>query len=161
MWKKTAFAAALVALPVSTAMAEDSTGCGLGTMLFDGQQGIAPQVVAVTTNGTFGNQTFGITSGTLGCDRDGVIKHTAKVEAFVAGNMEDLASDMAAGGGESLASLAKLMGVPENKRPAFYNAAQENFSRIYGAEDVTAGEVVNNLQAVMAAKPQLADHARA
>ena len=53
---------------------QENTGCGLGTMLFDGQQGIAPQVLAVTTNGTSGNQTFGITSGTLGCTQDGVVK---------------------------------------------------------------------------------------
>jgi len=161
MWKKTALVAALAALPMSSAMAKDSTGCGVGTMIFDGQEGIGPQILAVTTNGTLGNQTFGITSGTLGCDRDGVIKHEAAVSKFVAANMENLASDMAAGGGETLASLADLMGVDEADRPAFYRAAQDNFAAIYSDEDITAGEVIDNIASVMAANDRLSGYAKA
>ena len=41
----------------------DSTGCGLGTTIWAGKTGIFPQILAVTTNGTSGNQTFGITTG--------------------------------------------------------------------------------------------------
>ena len=48
----------------SNAMAIDSTGCGLGSMAWRGQSGTAPQILAVTTNGSFGTQTFGISSGT-------------------------------------------------------------------------------------------------
>lgn len=55
------------------AQAIDSTGCGLGSMAWRGQSGILPQVAAATTNGTFGNQTFGITFGTSGCDPNGRI----------------------------------------------------------------------------------------
>lgn len=161
MWKKTALVAALAALPMSSAMAKDSTGCGVGTMIFDGQSGMGPQILAVTTNGTLGNQTFGITSGTLGCDKDGVIKHEAALSKFVAANMENLASDMAAGGGETLASLAELMGVAEADRPAFYRAAQQNFASIYGGDDVTAGEVIDNLETVMASNARLAGYAKA
>src|SRR5205823_3826374 len=36
-------------------------GCGLGSMLFGDQKGMI-QILAATTNGTFGSQTFGITS---------------------------------------------------------------------------------------------------
>ena len=161
MWKKTALVAALAALPMSSAMAKDSTGCGVGTMIFDGQEGVGPQILAVTTNGTLGNQTFGITSGTLGCDQDGVIKHEAALSKFVAANMESLASDMAAGGGETLASLAELMDVAEADRAAFYRAAQENFASIYGGENTTAGEVLDNLNTVMASNAQLEGYAKA
>ncbi len=160
MWKKTALVTALLALPLSSAMARDSTGCGVGTILFDGNRGVAPQVLAVTTNGSFGNQTFGISSGTLGCDQDGVVTHEAALSEFVAANMEDLASDMAAGGGETLASLADLMGVPKKERLVLYSTVQKQFGRIYDAEDVTAGEVIDNLRAVMASQPRLADYAR-
>jgi hypothetical protein len=161
MWKKTALVAALAALPMSSAMAKDSTGCGVGTMIFDGKSGPVFQVLAVTTNGTFGNQTFGITSGTLGCDTDGVIKSEAALTSFVASNMESLAGDMAAGEGETLASLAELMDVAKADRPAFYRAAKANFAHIYGGENVTAGEVVDNLQAVMASNDRLAGYAHA
>jgi hypothetical protein len=37
-------------------------GCGVGAMIWKGQPGIAPHVLAATTNGTFGNQTFGMTT---------------------------------------------------------------------------------------------------
>lgn len=57
----------------SNAMAIDSTGCGLGSMAWRGQSGTAPQILAVTTNGSFGTQTFGISSGTSGCDQNGRI----------------------------------------------------------------------------------------
>ena len=66
-----AFAACSALLFATNASAYDSTGCGLGSMAWRGQSGIAPQILAVTTNGSFGNQTFGITFGTSGCDPNG------------------------------------------------------------------------------------------
>ena len=80
----------------------NSSGCGLGTMLFDGQAGIGPQVLAVTTNGTSGNQTFGITSGTLGCTKDGVVRPPAEVRVLLMSSLDNLAADVARGQGETL-----------------------------------------------------------
>src|SRR6186713_935077 len=54
-------------------------GCGLGSMIFEPDSGFT-QVFAATTNGTSGNQTFGITSGTSNCD-PGAAK-TASAKAF-------------------------------------------------------------------------------
>ncbi|MFP4561146.1 MAG: DUF3015 family protein [Thiohalorhabdus sp.] len=150
--------AALTALPISSALAKDSTGCGAGTMLFDGQEGVAPQVLAVTTNGILGNQTFGISSGTLGCDQDGVVRSKEKVAKFIDDNMNKLAADMASGGGETLASLADLMGVAKEDRPAFYRSAKEHFPRIYADDEVVAGEVMENLNEVLAESPSLAGY---
>ena len=48
------------------AMAADkygTAGCGLGSLVFGNQKGIV-QIFAATTNGLFGSQTFGITTGT-------------------------------------------------------------------------------------------------
>ena len=47
-------------------------GCGLGYVLF-GHNDNSPimQVLAATTNGISGNQTFGMTTGTSGCTDDG------------------------------------------------------------------------------------------
>jgi len=42
-------------------------GCGLGSIAFGNDQTMFKQVLAATTNGTFGTQTFGITSGTSNC----------------------------------------------------------------------------------------------
>ena len=51
----------------------DSVGCGLGAIVWKGQSGIVPQTLAVTTNGTFYSQTFGITTGTSGCRQNDTI----------------------------------------------------------------------------------------
>ncbi len=162
MWKKTAVLVTLTALPLSAPLARDSTGCGVGTMLFDGNSGVAPQVLAVTTNGTLGNQTFGISSGTLGCDPQGVVDYKeAKLSQFISTNMEELAADMASGGGQTLASLAKLMGIKGQDRQSFYRTTQQHFTAIYPDKDVTAGEVVARLKDVMAASPELKGYVRA
>lgn len=159
MKKKLAFAATAAFLMSGTAVADDSTGCGVGSMIFDGQSGVFPQILAVTTNGSTGNQTFGITSGTLGCDSDGTIDSAEKMGMFTGDNMESLALDMSRGEGESLATLAELMGIAEADRAAFYAASKANFDRIYTSSDVTAGDVIVNLQAVMAEDEQLKAYA--
>ena len=118
---KRVLVALLLIAPVSVAMAaRDNVGCGLGSQLFDGKSGKGPQVLAVTTNGTFGNQTFGISSGTLGCQEGGVVTASAAVNMFVGSNMEGLSRDMAVGKGESLESLAQLMGIEAADRSSFY-----------------------------------------
>ena len=51
-------------------------GCGLGKLAwsdYDHPKSIGPQVMMATTNGSFGSQTFGISSGTSGCTNDGTI----------------------------------------------------------------------------------------
>jgi len=57
------------AVPVLSHASQKNTGCGLGSVIFKGQDALLFQILAVTTNGTSGNQTFGITTGTLNCDR--------------------------------------------------------------------------------------------
>jgi len=43
--------AALVSLPVTAFAAANNVGsCGLGSKVFEGQKGVVPQVLAVTTN---------------------------------------------------------------------------------------------------------------
>ena len=89
-------------------------GCGLGKLAwadFKNQKNIAPQVMMATTNGTFGSNTFGISSGTSGCTNDGQVWADQKVTMFALLNFENLTQEMAQGGGEHLASLATLMDV--------------------------------------------------
>lgn len=150
MKKTLLFAGLAIALSATAQAQQENTGCGLGTMVFDGQQGVVPQVLAVTTNGTLGNQTFGITSGTLGCTQDGVVKSYAKLEMFTGANLAGLAGDMAAGQGENLESLAALMGVEEQDKARFFEATKQNFARIFPSDTVTAGDVLANLNAILA-----------
>jgi hypothetical protein len=127
-----------------------SAGCGLGTMLFEGQKGPVPQILAVTTNGTSGNQTFGITSGTLGCEKDGVVRPPTKVHVLLLSSLDNLAGDVARGDGETLESLASLMVVAPEDKARFFGTLQHNFGQIFPREDVTVDEVIASMNAVLA-----------
>ncbi len=81
-----------------------TAGCGLGSLAFGTTPG-AVQILASTTNGLFGTQTFGITSGTSNCGPSLFAQGTFK---FVEANREALAKDISRGEGESIRSLASI-----------------------------------------------------
>lgn len=139
--------------------AANNVGCGWGSMIFDGKKGVMEQALAATTNGTFGNQTFGITSGTAGCARDGVVQKYAAADAFTGANMEKLARDMSVGQGEALETMADLMGIAEEHKPAFFKASKDNFAAIFSSENVTSEEVLTALNGVMASDAVLSQYA--
>jgi hypothetical protein len=139
----------------------NSAGCGVGTILFEGQQGVAPQVLAVTTNGTLGNQTFGISSGTLGCTQDGVVRPPTAVKMLLVSSLDNLATDVARGEGETLNSLAQAMAIEDPDRTVFFAALQDNFARIFPSENVTADDVFTSINAVLVDEPELRRYATA
>ena len=143
--------AAVVLSGIGWAVDQKNTGCGLGTIVFEGQNGLVSQTFAVTTNGTFGNQTFGITSGTSNCEQPKAYTHNEKLNTFVADNMDNLARDIARGNGEYVNTLAVLMDVPETQRISFRSQLQSHFSQIYPSDKVTHSEVVQNIIHVVAA----------
>jgi len=149
-----------LALIPSTSFALDNVGgCGWGSKLMAGNQGIAPQVLAVTTNGTFGNQTFGITSGTSGCTQNGVVSSNWKTAMFIDSNMNKLARDMSVGQGEALDSLASLIGVSNSDKEVFSNTVKNNFGEIFSSSDITSEQVAANLKAVLASSNSLSSYA--
>ncbi|MDM8551891.1 DUF3015 family protein, partial [Desulfobacterales bacterium HSG2] len=99
--------------------------------------------------GTFGNQSFGITSGTLGCDSPQGFTRNETLNKFVAENMDNLASDIASGKGESLDTLAELIELPAEKRPAFFAALQGDFDKIYPSAQVTHTEVIEKIASII------------
>lgn len=149
-------AIAVLASASTFSFADQDVGCGLGTMLWAGQSGLIPKLLAATTNGTSGNQTFGITSGTLGCQADGVISSRAKLSMFMGTNGERLARDMSVGHGESLNALADLMGIKTADKATFFQATKTHFGTIFAPENQSAGQVLAALQAVMAQDSVLA-----
>jgi len=157
--KKILIAVVISALPALAFAQQNNIGtCGWGAKLFDGQSGMAPQVLAVTTNGTFGNQTFGITTGTSGCTQDGVVKSTWKTAMFIDGNKDRLARDMSIGNGETLDSLAHLVGVREEDRATFGRVMQANVSLIFPSGSTTSDSVVA-LKQVLRSDRELAQYA--
>ena len=135
-----------------------TAGCGLGSMIFEPDSGFT-QVFAATTNSISGNQTFGITSGTLGCTQDGVVRSPTEVRVLLMSSLDNLAVDMARGDGETLESLAALLEVEDQDKPRFFAAMQDNFVRIFPNEDVTAEEVLVSMNAVLAEDEVLSRYA--
>lgn len=148
--------AALATLAAASAMAQNNIGsCGWGSKVFEGQRGIFPQVLAVTTNGTSGNQTFGITFGTSGCTQDGVVSSSWKTAMYIDGNRVALARDAAAGQGESLDTLAAVMGVKDADRALFAATIKANFATVFANDQ----QIAANLKSVLAASPELSAYA--
>jgi hypothetical protein len=134
-------------------------GCGLGKLAWNdykGQKEIAPQVLMATTNGTFGSQTFGISTGTSGCTNDGKIMADQKTTVFASLNFEALSAEMAQGQGEHLASLASLMGVPAENQPAFFAMTQERYTSLVKSGEASPVALVKALNDAIAGHPVLA-----
>src|SRR2546422_2293998 len=145
-------AAALAANP------DSGPGCGLGKLAwsdFKHQKNIGPQIFMATTNGTFGSQTFGISSGTSGCTNDGSVWAEHKVTMFAEINFENLSQEMAQGRGEHLASLATLMGVPAERQTEFFAMTQERYLALIQAGDGSPVAMVKALNEAIPHPPVL------
>ncbi len=132
--------ALLIAGSASAEPKYGAAGCGLGSMLFSPNSGFL-QIFAATTNGTFGNQTFGITSGTSNCANPEGGKESAK--AFVETNRTALAKDIARGQGETIQSLAQLAGCKDASQVGV--SLQSQYDAIFpdaAVSDVAVGESV-------------------
>jgi hypothetical protein len=84
-----------------------------------------------------------------------------KTSMFIDGNREKLARDMSVGSGETLDSLAHLLGVESQDRAAFNRVAKENLARIFPSQDATTGEIAGALREVLAADAQLSRYTAA
>ncbi|RXJ76906.1 hypothetical protein CRU86_06805 [Aliarcobacter skirrowii] len=141
--KKVVLAAASVLMASSLYANNTNTGCGLGTIVIKDQSTTIMQVLAATTNGTSGNQTFGITSGTLNCNQPSSFVSNDKLHRFINENMDELAMDISVGNGETLNTVATLMNIED--RATFASKLQANFTSIYANENVSSAEVIDNI----------------
>ena len=136
-------------------------GCGLGSMAFEGKTDKVSQVLAATTNGTSGNQTFGISSGTLNCTTDGMIKKSQAQQAFAEVNFEDLSQEMAQGHGEHLRAFAHLFGCSAESVNTFGRVVQQHYSDIFSSADVTPAALIQSVKQHIATNPALANSCQA
>jgi len=120
-----------------------NTGCGLGTIVIKNPDTSVMYAFAATTNGTSGNQTFGISSGTSNCSQPKSFVSNDKLNQFVNENMDELAMDISAGQGETLNTVAKLMNVENSE--VFAAKLQANFSDIYVNDNVTSAQVIDSI----------------
>jgi hypothetical protein len=116
-----------------------AAGCGLGSIAFQGKSDKVSQVLAGTTNGTAGNQTFGITTGTSNCDSSGLVLASKEVDAYAMKNYDSLTKEMASGSGEHLATLAKLLGYDQAKMSEY---SRSHYGEIFASENITSREML-------------------
>lgn len=93
-----------------------TTGCTI--------KGTVKQITDTTSNIT------GTTSGAAWWNEDGQIKPDFKITAFATANRANLQQDIAAGQGEYLTSMSVLLGVPEDRQPAFFSSAQAGYAQM-------------------------------
>ncbi|MDY6798062.1 MAG: DUF3015 domain-containing protein [Pseudomonadota bacterium] len=142
----------------ASSMALAQPGCGVGAMVWKGQSGVAPHVLAATTNGIFGNQTFGMTTGTLGCQTNESVQSMAM---YMDSNIDKVARDMSRGSGENLETLAVLLGVDETDRSTFRQVLQENFAVIFPDADTTSDQAVDAIISLLEKEESLSKYVAA
>jgi len=135
-------AIATVALSTAVMAANSQTGCGLGGQVIKNPNSAVLFALQATTNGTSGNQTFGITSGTSGCKKTKLVMNE-RAEEFVASNMDTLAKEISVGHGESIDTLAELLNIEDTA--AFSASLQANYNSIYTSEKVEMNDVLDNI----------------
>ena len=129
-------------------------GCGLGYVLFaHGDNSKIMQIFGATTNGTSGNQTFGITSGTSGCTEDGAVKFVKEAEVYAEVNLDSLRSEMAAGRGEFVSTFAQLIGANDTAKMA--QVFQSEYASLFPSSKTTSAELLENLQSVLSSHKDL------
>lgn len=110
-------------------------GCGLGSVLFGETESRGGQILAATTNGIYGNATFGMSSGTSNCVPDAATTAQMRknMEMFVAANRESLANDIAKSNGETITAITNIMGCQDSK----YLGAklQSNYETIFATKE--------------------------
>ena len=142
----------LVALaPTAWAGSHNMAGCGLGYVLFR-PNSKGTQLIAATTNtGVSSNQTFGMSSETLGCTQDGLVKAEKRREVYAAVNLQKLSQEMSRGGGEYLDGFAALTGCREPAaREAFARFSQRSFERLFPGPNTGPDAFLANLDRELA-----------
>ena len=156
--KRTIIGLALAAASASSfAVAPGGSNCGWGNMLFDGQSGFGPHFLASTTNGTSGNATFGMTSGTNGCSTAEPLTYGGT--PMFGALMDEFSKDVARGDGEVLSAVAVSLGVEVDDRAHFKAVMHENFNTLFPTADVTADDVMASIQSLMKQDETLAKYA--
>lgn len=145
-----AFLVAQVGVALASGTSDVGPGCGLGKVAWEGSRidtnTVGAQLLISTTNNTILPwQAFGITTGIFGCKNNGKVWAEEKTNMFAAINFENLSQEMAQGGGEHLASMATLMGVPAVRHAEFFAMTQERYTTLVKAGEASPVAMVKAL----------------
>jgi hypothetical protein len=145
----------LYALAESTAPG-GSDGCGLGWQVTDKKTWIG-----TTTRGTtnaFVPPTFGMTSGTIGCEQHPIAKNDQAAATYVATNFDALSVQMAEGHGEYIHGLAKAMGCDDSVVADFGNMTRTHYKTLMDQNTTSGAELFENVKSQVQKNAVLAGH---
>jgi hypothetical protein len=137
----------LVLAPIGAAQAT----CGIGSSIWEGNNGPGAKLLASTTN-FWTMKAISTTFNIAGCkEGDPLIgdSSNAKAHHFASANFDSLARDMARGSGEHLDAFATLMQVSQEDQPGFRSLAKQNFALLFPHDRVTVGELLITLDGLM------------
>jgi hypothetical protein len=83
------------------------------------------------------------------------VKAEREQAAFAEVNFQDLKSNMAAGGGEFLASFATLLGCESPANPELAKMTQEKFEVIFASASTTPMQMLSSVKQQIKASPNL------
>jgi len=133
---------------------DKSDGCGLGWQVTDKKT-----LIATTTRGStnsFVPNTFGMTTGTLGCDQHGFAKKEKDAAIFAANNYDSLKLEMAEGRGEYLEGFARTFGCSDQSMDTFSTMTQDNYLSIIGDGQSSGIQMFKNVKSHIKKNPELA-----
>jgi hypothetical protein len=112
-------------------------GCGLGSLIMKPQ---SAQSSAAITNGSFGNQTLAITSGTSNCvpSGKGSAMNEMEQQNFFVANFSTLSKEIAQGNGETVTGFAGVLGCDQVIQPQVAAALQADYAAIFAQPGAVA-----------------------
>ena len=127
-------------------------GCGLGWQITKERT-----MLATTTRGTtnaFVPPTFGMTTGTIGCEQHSFAMRERAAAEFAYNNIDKLTVDMARGEGEYITSLARAFGCADSAVKAFGETARAALPQLLEKTD-SGIEFYQSIKASVRANPAL------
>lgn len=143
----------------NTAEPDKVDGCGLGWQITAKRT-----FLGTTTRGTtnaFVPPTFGMTSGTIGCDQLSLAKEDTNAAVYAFNNFDSIKIEMAEGQGEYLQGFAKTMGCNEAAYGAFGEMTQQNYRAIIGTENTSSTQMFKNVKSQIKQNPVLSSNCKA
>ena len=143
-----------------------AAGCGPGSVVANPKNETGHQAYAAAINMSAGSNLYvisiptvqqsAITSGTSNCGSSAKVKTYAAQDAFAQGTYQELAKDMAAGDGETVRTLAALMGCPKEQEAGFARFVKNSYPSIFSSDQASSAEMLQQLKAEMSRDPELA-----
>ncbi len=145
---------ALLLTFTTSAFADSSVGCGLGSMIFKKNSVISASSRSIT-NASFSSQLFGITSGTSGCSQHSIVKNEMAPVYIAEANFDELKKEMALGQGETLAAFHEAFGCEASSLSDFSALVKKNYNTVFEAPNANAHDMLGSVKKLMSTQKNL------